>query len=185
MKTKACMFLLIVVPIIACFASGCSKATASEAEMKGDQFFYDETTGKVYLDYSENFDIKIEQWKYYHDAEASQDRILLSLSMKNKTGQELDDFDAKINLNEDAAALVASGILTYDQFEPCSLIPNKTANGASYAIDFLVESDVWLQESNADKKSLLDKIRYVTLELTWKGGAETIELVCDALKTPN
>ncbi|MEA4948426.1 MAG: hypothetical protein VB029_09850 [Anaerolineaceae bacterium] len=152
--------------------------------MKGDQYFYDETVGEVYTDDSQNFDIKIEKWEYYYDKASSRDRILLSLTVKNKSRQELDDFVAKISLNPDAADLVASGILIYDQFEPCDLIPKKTVNGASYAIEFLVESDSWLTEIHADKTSLLDQIRSITLEFTWSGGKETIELQLDPLTEP-
>lgn len=185
MKTKMSVYLLVIMLIIACFLCGCNKSKSSEAETKGDQYFYDETTGKVYTDYSQNFDIKIEQWKYYYDTESSRDRILLSIAIKNKTHQELDDFVAVINLNPDAADLVASGILVYDQFEPYDLIPRTTANGASCAIDFLVETDDWLQEVKADKNELLDEIRSITLELSWKGGNETIELMLDELIVSN
>jgi len=143
-ENKVCIFPLIIILIVACSLSGCNKAISSEAETKGDQFFYDETTGKVYTDLSQSFDIKVEQWKYYYDTTSSRDRILLSLTIKSKTKQTLNDFDTVIQLNPSAADLVASGVLVYDQFEPCDLIPEKTANGASYAIDFLVESDSWL-----------------------------------------
>ena len=173
--------LLITILIIVCSICGCRTNAPEDAEQKGDQYFYDEITGKVYTDYSQNFDIKIEQWKYYRDTATSQDRILLSITVKNKTHQELDDFVAAINLNQNAADLVASGILVYDQFAPCDLVPKKTANGASYAIDFLVETDDWLQGVNANKDKLLSDIRYVTLKLSWRTGEETIDLVCDEL----
>ena len=173
--------LLITILVIVCSICSCHTNAPEDAEQKGDQYFYDETTGKVYTDYSQNFDVKIEQWKYYRDSATSQDRILLSITVKNKTHQELDVFVAAINLNQDAANLVASGVLVYDQFEPCDLVPNKTANGASYAIDFLVETDDWLQSVNANKDKLLSDIRYVTLKLSWRTGEETIDLVCDEL----
>ena len=177
--------LLLLILFFACLVGGCGEGSYGEVEAKGDQYFYDETKGKVYTDYSQNFDIKIEQWKYYYDTESSRDRILLSIAIKNKTHQELDDFVAVINLNPDAADLVASGILVYDQFEPYDLIPRTTANGASCAIDFLVETDDWLQEVKADKNELLDEIRSITLELSWKGGNETIELMLDELIVSN
>ena len=181
MKATACMFLLVTILIVAFPLNGCSKTNFSEAEMKGDSYYYGEATGNVYSDYSQNFNIKIEQWKCYYDAASAQDRILLSLTIKNKTGRELDNFNTVIGLNDSAADLVASGILVYDQFEPCDLIPEKSANGASYAIDFLVESDAWLTEIHADKFALLDKIRFVTLDLSWDGSEETIELQLDPL----
>jgi hypothetical protein len=184
MKPKAYLYLFIAIFVVNCALGGCNKAISNEAELKGDHYFYDESAGKVFTSESKNFDIKIEKWNYYYDASSSRNRILLSLTIKNKTDQELDDFDAVINLNPAAADLVASGILVYDQFEPCDLIPQKTANGASYAIDFLVESDSWLTEVHADKASLLDQIRSITLELTWSSGKETIELQLDPLAEP-
>lgn len=185
MKTRKNSVLLLTLLIVICSLCSCNSNAPKNAELKGDQYFYDETTGKVYTDFSENFDIKVEQWKYYHDTEASQDRILLSLTIKNKTEQELDDFNAVIRLNPDAADLVASGILVYDQFEPCDLVPQKSANGASYAVDFLVETDDWLNAVNADKNELLDQIRTITLDLSWKGGEESITLLLDKLLLPN
>lgn len=184
MKRNACLFLFTAIIAVNCALGGCSNAVSNEAEMKGDQYFYDESVGEVHTDDSQNFDIKVEKWEYYYDKASSRDRILLSLTVKNKSRQELDDFVAKINLNPDAADLVASGILIYDQFEPCDLIPKKTANGASYSIDFLVETDEWLSEIQANKTSLLEEIRSITLELSWNGGKETIELQLDPLMEP-
>lgn len=77
-------------------------------------------------------------------------------------------------MNKEAADLIASGILVYDKNEPYDLIPEETANGVSYSL--LVESDEWLKEINADKDILLDKIRYLILELKWTGGEETVEI---------
>lgn len=181
MKPKACFYLLIAIFVVNCALGGCNRTASNDAESKGDQYFYDESTGKVFTDDSQNFDIKIEEWDYYYDTNSSRDRILLSLTIKNKTDRELDDFVAVINLNPAAADLVASGILVYDQFEPCDLIPKKTANGASYATDFLVESDAWLNEIHADKPALLNQIRSITLALSWSGGKETIALQLDPL----
>lgn len=181
MKPKACFYFLIALFAVNCTLGGCNKTVSNEAEMKGDQYFYDESVGKVYTGDSQNFDIKVEKWECYYDKASSRDRILLSLTVKNKSRQELDDFVAKISLNPSAADIVASGILVYDRFEPCDLVPKKSANGASYAIDFLVETDDWLNEINADKTSLLDEIRSITLELCWRGGKETIDLQLDLL----
>jgi hypothetical protein len=181
MRTRTNFTFLVLAVIFAAMLCGCSNAAVRGAEQKADLYFYDETTGTVYSDYSQSFDIKIEQWKYYYDTAASQDRILLSLTIKNKTEKKLDGFNAVISLNQDAADLVASGILVYDQFEPCDLIPEKSANGASYAIDFLVEHDAWLTETHTDKSALLDDIRLVTLDLSWDCGKETIELQLDPL----
>jgi len=178
---KAPFYLYIILLVFCCTLAGCNRAIPSTAESKGNEYFYNESTGKVYTDYSSNFDIKIEQWKLYYDEESGRDRILLSLSVKNKTGRALKDFVAVVRLNPDAADLVASGIFVYDQFEPCNLIPKKTANGASYAVDFLVESEAWLTEIQADKTALLDQIRFVTLDLSWIGGEETIGLQLDTL----
>jgi len=185
MRTRMNFTFLVLAVIFATMLCGCNYAAVGGAEQKADLYFYDETTGTVYSDYSQTFDIKIEQWKYYYDTAASQDRILLSLTIKNKTEQELDGFNAVINLNQDAADLVASGILVYDQFESCDLVPMKTANGASYAIDFLVETEDWLKTVNADKNELLDKVRTITLELSWRGGEEAITLLLDRLLLPN
>ena len=181
MKKKTRFRLLIMMLVVTVFLVGCVAVSSGDVEAESDQYFYDESTGEIYTDLSENFDLKIEQWKYYYDAEAEQDRVLLSIVIKNKTGRKIEDFNAVIRLNQNAADLVASGTLVYDQFEPCDLIPQKTANGASYAIDFLVERDAWLQEIHADKRKLLDEIRSVTLDLSWRGGNETIELTCDQL----
>lgn len=184
MKPRACFYLLIALFIVSCTLVGCNRTVSNEVELKGDQYFYDESAGKVFTSESKNFDIKIKKWDYYYDASSSRNRILLSLTIKNKTDQQLDDFVAVINLNPAAADLVASGILVYDQFEPCDLIPQKTANGASYAIDFLVETDEWLNEIHVNKTSLLDEIRSITLELNWSSGKETIELQLDPLAEP-
>lgn len=181
MKKKTRFHLFMLMLLVAFSLAGCGAVSSGDAEAKSDQYFYDESTGKTYTDLSENFDLKVEQWTYYDDADAKQDRILLSIVIKNKTGRKIEDFNAIVRLNQSAADLVASGTLVYDQFESCDLIPQKTANGASYTIDFLVEHDAWLQEIHADKKKLLDEIRSVTLDLSWRGGKETIELVCDQL----
>ena len=78
--------------------------------------------------------------------------------------------------------LFKTGSLSKSVFSAhCDLVPKKTANGASYAIDFLVETDDWLQGVNANKDKLLSDIRYVTLKLSWRTGEETIDLVCDEL----
>ncbi len=181
MKKKTRFHLLITMLVVTFSIVGCVAASSGDVEAESDQYFYDESTGKIHTDLSDNFDLKVEQWKYYYDAEAEQDRILLSIVIKNKTDRKIEDFNAVVCLNQNAADLVASGTLVYDQFEPCDLVPQKTANGASYAIDFLVEHDAWLQEIHADKRNLLDEIRSVTLDLSWRGGNETIALICDQL----
>lgn len=178
---KLAMFSIILLIAIS-YMAGCSRITYENAENKGDAYFYDKSTGKIYTELSDNFDFKIEKWKYYYDKESDQDRILFSIAIKNKTGKKIDDFIGTISLNKDAANLIASGILTYDKYEPYNLIPNTTANGVSYAFDLLIERDEWLEEISADKDVLLDKIRYMTLELSWDGGKETVELVLDKLK---
>ena len=150
-KDKFIALLLLLITF--CIVISCNQAELEKinAESKGDEFFYDETKGKVFLDLSENFDFKIGKWNYYYDDESLQDRILLSIAIKNKTGQEMDDFVGIILLNKDAADLIASGILIYDIYEPYDLIPEETANGVIYAFDILVERDEWLEEINADK----------------------------------
>lgn len=184
MQKKIVLSLILLILVVACLLSGCGGASSSKTEEKADQYFYDESTGKVDTDISQNFDIKVEQWKYYYDADSSQDRILLSILIKNKTGRTIKDFNTVISLNPNADKLVASGTLDYDVFEPYDLVPRKTANGVSYTVDFLVERDEWLQEIHADKRQLLDEIRFITLYLSWRGGDETVVLVCDPLNIP-
>ena len=184
MQKKNGLSLVLMILIIACLLSGCGGVSSSKAEEKADRYFYDESTGKIDTSLSQNFDIKVEQWKYYYDADSSQDRILLSILIKNKTGRTIKDFNTVISLNPNADKLVASGTLDYDVFEPCDLVPRKTANGVSYTVDFLVERDEWLQELHTDKSKLLDEIRSITLYLSWRGGDETVVLVCDPLNIP-
>jgi hypothetical protein len=151
-------------------------------EEKADVFFYDDTTGKVLTDLSDKFDFKIEEWKYFYDEEADQDRILLTIGIKNKTKTRLDRFEGNICIDEGAADLIASGMTNYDVFESVNLIPKTTANGVSYSVDMLVEKDEWLSEIDADKDELLEKVRNITLKMSWNGGEETVLIVCDKLE---
>ncbi len=187
-------FTIIFTIVILCSAVGCQLKDHIDAqidaqmqgdtdtEAKGDVNFYNASSGKILTDLSDRFDFKIEKWKYYFDGESDQDRILFSVTIKNKTEERLDNFVAKIVLNEEASDLIASGITTYYTYEPFDLIPQTTTNGISYSFDLLVEKDEWLSEIGADKNELLDKIRNITLEMKWDGGEETVLIVCDELQ---
>lgn len=183
-------FTIIFTIVILCGVVGCQLKDDMDAQVQGDTdteakddaYFYDESTGRVLSDLSDRFDFKIEKWKYYYDEEADQDRILFSVAIKNKTDTRLDNFVGCISFDEGAADLMASGITTYDIYEPIDLIPKTTANGISYSFDLLVEKDEWLSEIGADKNELLEKVRNITLEMTWAGGEETVLFVCDELK---
>jgi len=184
------LFYIIFLLFILCAAVGCQLEVDMGTEMQGDihteekadVFFYDDTTGNVLTDLSDKFDFKIEEWKYYYDEEADQDRILLTIGIKNKTKTRLDRFEGNICIDEGAADLIASGMTNYDVFESVNLIPKTTANGVSYSVDMLVEKDEWLSEIDADKDELLEKVRNITLKMSWNGGEETVLIVCDKLE---
>jgi len=178
---KSKTLVLILTLLLICTVAGCAEDENS-AEEKGDEFFYDESQGVVQNDLSDNFDVKVEEWKYYFDKEADQDRILLSISIKNKTGKRINNFAGAFVLNEKAVDLIANGILKYDKYEPYDLVPGETANGVSYSFDLLVEKDDWLEKKGADKQKLLSEIRFIAVELKWDGGEETIDLVCGELE---
>lgn len=179
-KKSIIIFLIFAFAFSFLSLTGCEASI--EAEKDGDKYFYDSASGEIHKDLSDRFDFKIENWKYYFDKESDQDRILFSVAIKNKTEERLDNFVAKIILNEEALDFIASGITEYNIFEPCDLIPQTTANGASYSFDLLVEKDEWLSEIGADKNELLDKVRNITLNLSWDGGEETVLIICDELK---
>lgn len=188
MNNKAKIIVLAIIPLLiigwmlACeLKNSESEIKDNDAEIKGDEYFYNNSTGEVHKELSSTFDIKIEKWKHYYDEESAQNRILLSIAFKNKTGKNIDDFIGVLKINEDAAPLIASGIITYDRNEPYSLIPNETANGISYSYRLLIEKDEWLEEIKADKDELFEKSRYVTFELSWDGGNEIVSLVLDKL----
>jgi predicted RNA-binding protein (virulence factor B family) len=184
MKKSTLIFIVIcLMMFILCDVTSCdNNGTYKSNEEKGDAYFYDTAKGAVYTDLSEKFDFKIEKWGYYFDKEANRNRILLSIAIKNKTEVRIDNFLAIISFDDNASNILASGITRYDKNEPYDLIPVTTANGASYALDLLVEKDEWLNKENADKNDLLQKIRNITLELYWDGGEETIQIVCDNIK---
>ncbi len=177
MNYKKLSFIVILICLF--FLVGCSKI--ANAENEGDKYFYNTASGKIYTDLSDNFDLKVEKWEIHYDEESKQDRILFSIAIKNKTTDVMRNFFAVILFYEEASSIIASGIMRYDIFEPCDLIPQTTANGASYAFDALVEADEWLEESKVDKEAMFELLRNITLDLKWDGGAETIQLTCDKL----
>jgi hypothetical protein len=174
------VIIALVCVISVCALPGCG-VDAAKASAEGElAYFYDESTGKVYIDLNDDFDFKVETWKYYYDEEARQDSILFSVLIKNKTDEVKKDFVCVISYDGRAKKLIASGITTYDIYEPHDL--PKKESGAGYISEMLVSADEFLNEAGADKEELLEYIRNVTLEMKWNGGQENVLLVCDKLE---
>lgn len=180
---KLSLMILFLIATTGCFInqSNSDPSTEPNVENNANKYFYDSTTGTVYTNLSDRFDFKIESWDYYYDEESNQNRVLLSIGIKNKTGVRLNNFVGTILFNESLYDLIASGITTYDRNEPVDLIPETSANGVFYSLELLIEKDEVLDSMNVDKDESLDRLRYITFDLRWDGGEETVEIVCDEL----
>ncbi len=177
--------ILAILAILMITAIGCeaklSTPTEIGAEAKADAYFYDEASGKVLTDLSDRFDFKIEQWALHPDQDTGEERLLFSVSIKNKTKTSLKNFKCDILFDEDMLYLFTTGLTNYDQHQPVDFIPDVTANGASYSVDLSVNTDEQVAEFGADKNDLLDKVKNVTLKLSWDGGEETVTMDCGEL----
>ncbi len=174
------MLTLLLIAAIGCEAR-LSTPTESGAEDKGDAYFYDEKSGKVLTDLSESFDFKIEQWALKPDHDTGEERLLFSVGIKNKTKSSLRNFKCDILFDEDMLYLFTTGLTNYDQHQPVDFIPYVTGNGASYSVDLSVNTDEQVAEFGADKSDLLDKVKNVSLKLSWDGGEETVTIDCGEL----
>lgn len=94
MKNVLLKPILLALIALTCALAACSAAppVASPATSEDNAYFYDESTGRVYTDISDNFDFKVERWKYFYDEEAKQDRILFSVLIKCKTDEAKKNF---------------------------------------------------------------------------------------------
>jgi hypothetical protein len=183
MRKRVAVIMVLTALLLA--AVGCeaklSVPTQSGAEEKGDAYFYDESSGTVLTDLSDNFDFKIQQWELHPDEETGLERLLFNVSIKNKTNTSLKNFNCDIQFDESMLYLFTPGLTNYDQNQPIDLIPDVTGNGASYAVDLSVNADKEIEKIGADKNDLLEKARYVTLKLSWDGEEETVLIICDEL----
>ena len=180
---RARIYMIVLILIICCI-TGCTIENENNKDLsiekKADIGYYDTSTGCIYSELSDIFDIKVLTWKIYFD-EKDIERISLNLLIKNKSNTKIENLDCIISFNDEARNLFASGITVYDKFEPAHLVPEITANGSGYSIRSTVESVDRLKEMNVEKSDLLQKVREVKIELTWNDGGEIIDICLDKL----
>ena len=178
------IFCILLISLLGCTPTNLDLPTDPQAEAKADATYYDASTGMIYDTLSKNVDIKLNKWELKRN-ERNQEVIILDILIKNKTGKSLKDFNCIIAFDDAAKGLFATGITVYDKFEPVDLIPKTTANGSGYAVEFTVESDQRLQEMALEKDALMDHVRHITLDLTWEGGGETIDMALEKVLVNN
>jgi hypothetical protein len=184
MKKVSAIFVLLVCIILFGTMAACAADTPAPSSMAApeeDYDFYDESTGKVYTDKSENFDFKMEHWKYFHSSDMDVDEIFFDILIKNKTGKDIKNFVCNISFDGRAQAIIPDDAKGYIAI---GFLPNDLAsniNGQGYAFEVpVVDRDTL--KNMPDSEQLLDYIRNVTLSLSWDGGQETVQLVLDKLE---
>ena len=184
MRKFAAVLCVLVIFLFA--VAGCEARlhapTENGAEDKGDRYFYDETSGKILTGLSDRFDFKIEQWELRPDGKTGLARLLFNVTIKNKTKTRLNNFNCDILFDKRLIDFFTTGLTNYDQYEPVDLIPDVTANGAGYSVDLSLNTDKQMTEFGAEKDKLFEAAQFVTLEMNWEGGEETVTLDCGKLE---